>query len=256
MDTELVVLIVLFVFIILLIFLMYIFLKRIVEKINKVSKEYYLDKVQVYDHLIQEKEKKLNELNEEIAKKNDEINEKNSNEGIANINNVSSGYDVNIKKIDYQDEDILQQIKLVDEKFNLDEEKLIKDFLVKKVKDNNFDRYDQIKKIRARLNSKVCYDLSTKNAKDQEAFIREISSECQDIIDDYINKNKKMNIITFKPYLEKVIKEEDPFVYVYVSDDKKNYNYLSDNILTIQDKKIYRGIMIKYKNKMYDFCIK
>lgn len=216
-----------------------------------------MDKVQVYDNLIQEKEKTLSKLNEEILEKNKEKEEKNSSEGIVNSDrNVSSGYDVNIKKINYQDEDILQQIKLVDRKFNLDEEALIRDFLAKKVKDYDFAKYDQMKKIRARLSSKVCYDLSTKNSKEQESFLREIAGDNKGIIDDYLEKNRKMNILTFKPYLDKMIKDEDPFVYIYVSDDKKNYNYLGDNVLTIQDKTIYRGIMIKYKNKMYDFCIK
>ncbi len=257
MDTELVVLIILFIFIILLIFLMYIFLKRIVEKINKASKEYYLDKVQVYDSIIQEKEKKLNELNEEIARKKDNFENNNSNEEIINKDkNVSSLYDINVKKIDYQDENILQQVKKIDEKFTFDEEALIKSFVAKNVNNLNFTKYDELKKNRAKLISKVCYELSTKNSKEQETFLRGIFENNQEIVDTYMKKNKKMNIITFRQYLDRILVEEDPFVYVYVSDEKKNYNYLSKNILTIYDNKIYRGIMIKYKNKMYDFCIK
>ncbi len=235
---------------------MYIFLRRIVDKINKASKEYYLDKVQVYDYLIQEKENKLKELNEQIEKKKKEANEKNNKEEIVRNNVVSSGYDVNIKKINYQDEDILQQIKMVDNKFKFDEESLIKQFIERYVKEKDFAKYERVKNLGETLNSNVCYELSTKTAKEQEAYIRNISSENKDIIDKYMSKNKKMSIITFKPYLEKVIKESDPYLYVYVGDDKKDFNYISDNVITIRDKKIYRGIMIKYKNKMYDFCIK
>ena len=235
---------------------MYVFLKRIVDKINKVSKEYYLDKVQVYDNLIQEKEKKLNELNEEIAKKNSEKEEENSKEEIVENNNTSSEYEVSIKKIDYQDENILQQVKNIDEKFQFNEERLIKRFIEKYANKENLNKYNELKKYKEKLNSKVCYELSSKNAKEQEKIIRDMFSNDQDIVNKYMKKNEKMNIITFRPYLDKLISEEDPFVYVYVSDKNKDYNYLSDIIHTIYDNRIYRGIMIKHKNKMYDFCIK
>ncbi len=115
---------------------------------------------------------------------------------------------------------------------------------------------EELKKYKEKLNSKVCYELSSKNAKEQEKIIRDMFSNDQDIVNKYMKKNEKMNIITFRPYLDKIISEEDPFVYVYVSDKNKDYNYLSDIIHTIYDNRIYRGIMIKHKNKMYDFCIK
>ena len=257
MDIEFVVLIILFIFIILLIGMMYFFLKRIVERINKVSKEYYLDKVQVFDSLINEKEKKLNELNGEIEKKNKAVEEeKSEKEVVVAEKNVSSEYDLNIKKIDYQDETILQQMKAVEKKFSFDEEALIKEFIRKKVKSCDFTKYNELKKIKAKLSSEFCYELSTKSAKEQESYLRELFEGHPEIVDKYREKNKKVNIISFRPYLDKLVLEEDPFVYVYVSDEKKNYDYLSDNIVTIHDNKIYRGVMIKYKNKMYDFCIK
>ena len=256
MNTEIVVLVILFIFILLLILLMFSFLRRIVEKINKASKEYYLDKVQVYDNVIQEKENQLNELNEEIAKRNSEKEEDNSWEEIIESNADSSEYEVNIKKVDYLDENILQQVKTIDERFNLNEEALIKRFIEKISNNQNFDKYIELKSYKDKLNSKYCYEISSKNAKEQEKILRDLFKSNQEIVNGFINKNKKMNIIAFRPYLDKMLANEDPFVYVYVSDKNKNYDYISDKIQTIYDNKIYRGIMIKYKNKMYDFCIK
>lgn len=234
---------------------MYIFLKRIVDKINKVSKEYYLDKVQIYDNLIQEKENKLNQLNDEISKIDSE-KEENSKEEIVENNNNSSEYEVNIKKINYQDENILQQVKVIDEKFNINEEDLIRRFIGKIPNNQNYDVYNELKRYRDKLNSKVCFELSSKNAKKQEEYIRSIFKNKEEIVNNYMKKNSKMNIISFRSYLDKIMSKMDPYVYVYVSDKNINYDYLSDIVRTIYDERIFRGVMIKYKNKMYDFCIK
>ena len=256
MNTDIIILVILFVFILLLILLMFSFLKRIVEKINKISKEYYLDKVQVYDNLIQEKENRLNELNDEIEKRKIEKEEDESKDEIIESKNDSSEYEVNIKKVDYQDENILQQVKTIDEKFNLNEEELIKKFIERVSKNQSFEKYNELKNYQDKLNSKVCYEMSSKNAKEQEEFLRNLFKNNQEIINDFMKENKKMNIIVFRPYLDKILAKEDPFIYVYVSDKNKNYDYISNKIQTIYDNRIYRGIMIKYKNRMYDFCIK
>ena len=40
-----------------------------------------------------------------------------------------------------------------------------------------------------------------------------------------------------------------------LTDKNENYDYLSDNIKTIYSTDIYKGIKIKYQNKIYDYSL-
>ena len=62
-----------FVVIILLVLAMSLILKNTVKTIDDKSKSYFVDKLKQYDYLIDEKEKKLSELEEELEKRNNEI---------------------------------------------------------------------------------------------------------------------------------------------------------------------------------------
>ena len=55
--------------ILILVVLMFFILKSTVKKINSQTKLYFVDKLQEYDYLINEKESKLNQINEEIKEK-------------------------------------------------------------------------------------------------------------------------------------------------------------------------------------------
>ena len=55
---------------------MFIILKTTVKKINSQTKLYFVDKLQEYDYMIDEKVNKLNEINEEIKEKESKRNEK------------------------------------------------------------------------------------------------------------------------------------------------------------------------------------
>ena len=66
-------------------------LRSTVKRIDINTKKYFIDKLQDYDYLIEEKKKVLNELNEEI-KKNKEILSKETNNDVKIIANEKKEY--------------------------------------------------------------------------------------------------------------------------------------------------------------------
>ena len=47
----------------------------------------------------------------------------------------------------------------------------------------------------------------------------------------------------------------NPTITVYVGDKNESYDNLSKYIKTIYSKDIYKGIKIKYQNKIYDYSL-
>ena len=78
--------------------------------------DYFVDKLKVYDNLIDEKEKKLDELNGLIENKSQELN--NSEEEKDKNNQPIFLYDLG--NVIYKDKDIFKKMKDIDKKFTFD----------------------------------------------------------------------------------------------------------------------------------------
>lgn len=244
-------LIVLFVFIILVIIVMFMFLKRVVININKQSRDYFVDKLQTYDELISEKEEKLKGLNNRIKSR------ENNKEISKEIEKEDLLYTYDIKNIDYQDSNIFKKMKDIDSRFNINNIKIIERFIDKNVNDNDLLYYNQLVELKDKLDQSFIYKLVSKKSDIQEKEIKKIFiGDMAKIVDDFLKKNKSFNILKFVSYFDKIIKKEDPYIYVYVSSDKENYNDVNSFIRTRVDPNIYKGINIIYKGKLYDYSLK
>ena len=62
-------------------------------------------------------------------------------------------------------------------------------------------------------------------------------------------------IENFVIYLDQLVDLNSPKVVILVGNRHENYDHLSDNIETKYNDKIYRGLKIVYKNKVYDFSL-
>ena len=106
---------------------MYLILKKTVRIVNEQTKSYFVNKLQGYDDLIAERENKLNEIDELI--KSREIGKEN------NKKELKGGYAFDTSVIDlfnsthYQDKNIFELNKKIDENFVVNYEELVKDFL-------------------------------------------------------------------------------------------------------------------------------
>lgn len=231
---------------------MFFILKNTVKKINSQTKLYFVDKAQEYDYMINEKIDKLTKINQELKEK--EISKEETNESI-NQNNYEFDYKIIdlLNKTKYQDKNIFELNKMIDEKFDIDYVGLLKDFL-NNVHDDG--TYKFVTNLRNKFNSKAIYDLKILSDEDQVEFLnKNLKEEEKQIYKAYITINKKHNLDSFIDYLNELVDLNNPNITVYVGSKTENYDYLSEHIKTVYSKDIYKGIKIIYRNKIYDYSL-
>ena len=231
---------------------MFLILRKTVKTINSQTKLYFVDKMQEYDHLINKKEEQLDKIDKEIKEKESQKEER---ELSNNLNEYEFDYNIIdlINKTKYQDKNIYTLNRKLDEKFNLDYEAIIKKF-VSIINENN--QYEFCKKIKEKFTTNNIYLLKTLPNEEKEIKIKELLNEKEyKIYNLYCEVNKNKDIDGFVDYLNELIDLNDPKIIVYVGDKKENYNHIDNNIETIFKDDIYKGIKIKYHNKIYDYSL-
>ena len=234
-----------------LVFLMFLILKKTVGIVNSQTKSYFVNKLQGYDDLITEKENKLQEIDELIKDKEKGIKEDNKENSINN----SYAFDTNVIDLlnatQYQDNNVFLLNKKIDENFVVNYEELVKDFL--SLCSDSKD-YDFCLNLRGKFSSDVIYRIKSVTPDKYE-------SELRDLLD---NKEYKVyetfklmvndnSIENFVDYLDQLVDLNNPKVRILVGSKSENYDHLSEYIETVFNDKIYRGIKIIYRNKVYDF---
>ncbi len=236
-----------------LVFLMFLVLRKTVRIVNSQTKSYFVNKLQGYDDLIQSKENKLNEINEIIRDKEKRINE----EEKETVNATGYAFDTEVidlfNETKYQDSSILALTKKIDENFVVNYDELIKDFL--KLCDDNTN-YQFCVDLRGKFSSDVIYKLESMMLDDREAYLEKILDKKEYKVYDAFKLMTADNTVSgFIDYLNQLIDLNSPKIKVLVGNKNENYNYLSDDIETIYNDKIYRGIKIIYRKKIYDFSL-
>ena len=140
-----------------LIFLMYIVLKRTVRIVNEQTKSYFVNKLQGYDDLITDRENRLNEI-DELIKSREIGNEENKKE----LSKGGYAFDTNVidlfNSTQYQDKNIFELNRKIDENFVVNYEELVKDFLT--FCDDSKD-YDFCVNLRDKFDSERIYELKS-----------------------------------------------------------------------------------------------
>lgn len=231
---------------------MFLILKKTVKVVNSQTKTYFVDKLQAYDSLIDEKEQKLNEIDELL--KNKELSLKSEDK---NIKKDGYEFDYNIidlfNSTEYQNKELLKITKLIDEKFDFNHEKVIKEFL-KCIK--NVDKYEFCINLRNKFTSNVIYDVKTLLEEEIDDYMKNLLNNNEfEVYLLFKDLNGKFIIEDFIDYLDRLVELNNPMIIIYVSNKKENYDYLSKYIKTIVSDDIYSGIKIVYKNKVYDFSL-
>lgn len=232
---------------------MFLILKKTVKKINTQTRLYFVDKSQEYDYLIKQKVDKLNQLDKEIKEK-----EANKKETVISNNKQSYDFDYSIINLlnntEYQNRNIFELNKEIDNKFSIDYISLIKKFVtLTKSADNQYSFCNNIKK---KFTSDMVYKLKIMSDLELNDYLKKtLSDDEYKIYKLFTETNTKPNIDNFINYLNELIDLNNPLIVVYVGDKNENYDYLSDNIKTIYSTDIYKGIKIKYQNKIYDYSL-
>ena len=236
-----------------LIFLMFLVLKRTVRIVNAQTKSYFVNKLQGYDDLIESKEQKLHEIQEQIRDKEKRINEEETNPVV----NTGYAFDTNVidlfNETKYQDKSILELNKKIDENFVVNYEELIKDFLT--LCNDNKD-YDFCVNLRGKFSSDIIYKLKSMMPSDRELELKNILDNKEyKVYEAFKLMTVENTIDNFIDYLDQLVDLNDPKVKILVGQKQENYDHLSDYIETIYNEKIYRGIKIVYRRKIYDFSL-
>lgn len=236
-----------------LVFLMFLILKKTVRIVNEQTKSYFVNKLQGYDDIIREKENKLQEIEDLIKDKENGIDKEN------NSNRVRESYAFDTNVIDllnstkYQDKNIFELNKKIDEKFVVNYEELIKDFLT--FCDDSND-YEFCFKLRNKFDSEKIYEFKSVLPDEWDSKFREFLTDREyKVYEAFKTIINEHTIENFIDYLDQIVNLNNPKITILVGNKIENYDHLSDYIETKYNEKIYRGIKIIYKNKVYDFSL-
>ena len=207
--------------------------------------------LQGFDDLITERELKLNEIDELI--KNREIGKEN------NRGNLKGGYAFDTDMIDlfnsteYQDKNVFELNRKIDENFVVNYEELISDFLT--FCDDNKD-YEFCLKLRDKFDSEKIYNLKSmmelEMEEEMKRFLDEKEYKIYEAFKLIINDHSIENFVI---YLDQLVDLNSPIITILVGSKHENYDHLSEYIETKYNDKIYRGLKIVYKNRVYDFSL-
>lgn len=240
-----------FAVIILLVVAMSLILKNAVKTIDDKSKSYFIDKLKEYDYLIDEKEKKLSELESELKKRENGLKENILSETTPNYDFDSSIIDL-LTETSYLDKNIFAINKKIEEKFIINYEDLIKDFL-SNIEDNN--RYDFCLNLRNKFTPSEIYKIEVLLPEERNEYLKEFLNEEEYKIYEMFLTSNKFNMEDFIDYLNRLIELNDPTITVLVPSKNVNFDYIDSKIKTVADENIYKGIKVLYRNKIYDFSL-
>lgn len=240
-----------FTVIVLLVVLMSLILKNAVKEVDKKSKSFFVDKLQEYDYLIEEKEKRLSELESELEKRKNGLKDTSSNNSNPNYDFDSSIIDL-LTETNYLDKNIFALNKKIEEKFIINYEDLLKDFL-SNIKDNN--RYEFTLNLRNKFTPDEIYKIETLLPDDRDNYLKEILTEEEYKVYEIFIASNNFNMVDFIDYLNRLIELNNPTIEVLVPNKNINYDYIDSKIKTKVSDNIYKGIKIVYRNKVYDFSL-
>ena len=255
MSDIVIVIIAIIVLLLILSFLLYYVIKRI----NLLSRNIFLNKIEEFDYLIGDKEQKIDELNTTISKKENavlEMENKLSEYKSIPEPKVSARDVVLPKYIDFESTNLLVNYKKIKENFNFNTREMIELFLkCSNTVENDNKYYDMFVKVRSYFTYDVLYKLSTYQRDEQLIIVSELLTDKEK---KYLNKylvKGKFDIKKFINELDELIIKTNPEIKIFVGSMDENYNSIDSRINTIYDKNIIEGFKIIYKGIVYDYSI-
>ena len=233
--------------------IMFFILKKTVGIVNSQTKSYFVNKLQGYDDLIQDKENKLLEIETQIKDKEKGIKEEETGKSISGNYAFDNNVIDLLNATKYQDQNIFELNKKIDENFVVNYEELIKDFLT--LCDDDTD-YDFCVNLRGKFDSDTIYNLKSMLNTDYEEELKSLLSEKEyKVYEAFKLVTSENSIDNFVDYLDQLVDLNNPKVRILVGNKSENYDHLNEYIETVYNSRIYRGIKIIYKSKIYDFSL-
>jgi len=248
---ELIIVIITVVFLVLILSLLLYF---ITKKTNLLMKNKFIDNVSELDILIADKEKKVEDLNKNIADKEEKIKQLEDNNDVVDVKNSPKMDEISLPKyIDYEDDNLFQNYKLIKEKFNFDARNIIEKFIIENVS-NDMTSFELYTRIRSYFTNNIIYKISAYSSIEQYNIINELLTADEKVVLKNID-SRKFNLKKFLEMIDSLIMQNDPYIRIFVGNSEINYNNINSFIKTIYDEKITEGFKIVYKGTVYDYSI-
>lgn len=231
--------------------------KNLVKRINSSTKKYFLDKLQDFDYIIAEKEKEIEILSEQIKRLN-EAKDNGENGEIVEIpayTKLDEKIVYDIPTPEFRESGFFKNYKNLNKEFEVDSEKIIKDFI--KTHENDEDKeYKELSAFKELFTQNAIYESLTLTPEEQLILVESVlNSENKEYVEPIIETIKNFNVLEMLDKIKERMDKISPTIYVYVGRESKNYDYLSSKIKTKLFKNMSKGIIIEYKDKLYDYSI-
>lgn len=254
---------------------MFIVFKTIIKKINENTKKYFLDKLQDYDNIIDEKKEEINKQAKELKdiaefkdfkarqeEKNEEslstIESEIKKEKKQDTQNETPKKEIyyNVPTPKYREEAFFKNYKDLKNKFNINPENIIKEFIKNNEDKEQIRKYKELEKYRKIFTNKAIYDCLTISRKQQYEVIESVTNdEIKEIMQFEQIEDNKFDILKYVENLDNLIENLNPIIYIYVANQSINYNNIYKYINTLIYKNMSEGIIIRFRDKVYDYSI-
>ncbi len=259
----------------------FILFRNIIRRMDDNAKKYFVNKMQGYDYILEEKQAKLEKIKTEITELkeenqnilkntdydeefNKEIHKSEKNqkkykedEDIPSrkITNEQINYNLNVP--DYRETQFFNNYKEVRQAFTINNEKIIKDFITKHKNVKEEKEYKSLKKLRGKFDQDTIYGCLTLDQKEQKELLEEALTATEKKLVKLKELSEKPNfsVETLVKYIDDRTEEIDPTVYIYTNVLDEKYEAIDKNIVNKQYNNMSEGIIIKYRNKIYDYSI-
>lgn len=232
--------------------------KNLVKRINNSTKKYFLDKLQDFDYIIAEKEKEIEILSEQIKRLN-ETKQQGENGEIVHIPEFKKPDEKIVYDIptpEFREAGFFKNYKGLNKEFDVDTEKILKDFIKDHEKDDTTE-YKELSAFSELFTKNAIYESLTLTPEEQLILVESVLTEKnKKYVEPIIKTIKNFNVLEMLDKIKERMDKISPIINVYVSgDSNKNYDYLSSKVKTQLFKNMSKGIIIEYKDKLYDYSI-
>lgn len=232
--------------------------KNLVKRINNSTKKYFLDKLEDFDYLIAEKEKEIEILSEQIKRLN-QANKSAESGKVVEIEEIKKPEEKIVYDIptpEFREAEFFKNYKGLNKDFDVDEEKILKEFIKVHEKDDTTE-YKELNSFVSQFTPNAIYESLTLTPEEQLDLVESVlTKNNKKYIEPIIKDIKKFNVLELLDRIKDKMNKISPTIYVYVGGEKnKNYDYLSSKIKTQVFKNMSKGIIIEYKDKIYDYSI-
>ena len=267
--------------VIMLIFIFILF-KNIIKRMDENAKKYFVNKMQDYDYILEEKQEKLEEIKTKIDEierehKNiikgdeeyldlDDKTRKNAEEyreedldtdemPIRKVAKEEIKYNLNVPN--YRETQFFNNYKEVRKVFTINNEKIIKEFIAEHKNLKEEKEYKSLAKLRKKFDEDTIYGCLTLSKNDQISVLKETLTPTEKKLVNFDELILKNNFTTedLIEYIDLRMEKIDPTICIYTNVLDKKYEQIDSNIITKEYSNMSEGIIIKYRNKIYDYSI-